>query len=143
MGRVLPIALDVSRRHLTTLQRGDSLQLMSRLIRFHTIACLLLLCALAAPAAGARSAVDPCCAGMGDPCAAEDAPCASLNEAPCCSVAPASIPTPQQRESGQQTQAPAIATALALPAPSGVGAAPAPQLPVRTSLVRRSDVLRL
>ncbi len=112
--------------------------------RFRCLALVLLLSALAAPAAGAGSDADPCCAGMSEPCAAEEAPCASLSATPCCHAAPVTAwPTAQQRESGQQTPAQAVGTALVAPARASICATPAPDPPERASLIRRSVVLRL
>jgi len=110
---------------------------------FRFLALVLMLCALAAPAAGAGLAADSCCAGMSEPCAAEDAPCTSLSATPCCSAAPVTAwPTAQQREGGQQP-APALCAAPVAAAPASICKTPAPDSPARASLVRRSVVLRL
>lgn len=115
----------------------------------HRIRCLalaLLLCALAAPAAGTGLAVDShaCCAGMSEPCPPDEAPCTSFAASPCCAAAPvAGWPTAAQRESAQATPAQVVANALLAPTPARVHPALAEEPGARTSLVRRSVVLRL
>jgi len=113
-----------------------------RSLRF--LALALMLCALAAPAAGAGTGADSCCAGMNEPCAAEDAPCTSLSATPCCSAAPVTAwPTAQQRENGKPTPAQAAARAALLEIPATSCAEPDPEPEGPASLVRRSVVLRL
>jgi hypothetical protein len=110
------------------------------------LALVLLLCALAAPAVSADPDADhPCCAGMSEPCAAEEAPCAALSATPCCSAAApvTAWPTAQQRESGQQAAAQALGDASVVSAPASSCTTSAAEPSARTSLVRRSVVLRL
>ena len=114
--------------------------------RFRCLALLLLVCALAAPAAGtsASAGAHACCAGMSEPCPADEAPCTSLAATPCCAAAPvAAWPAAQQRESGKTTPAQALAPIPSIELPGASCAQTAPQPEAPTSLVRRSVVLRL